>query len=154
MQRAITYPLWIVDQFGYQAKNYTRIGKNFKVYEFACNCGCSPILIHPLLGQGLGLIRNYIGEAIKINSAYRCSKHNYKVGGHPNSFHMLGLAADIRTISKQNMEKLYLISLSIPEIGGVGKYLDINSNILWLHIDFRPKTKKKSEIIKWEIMIK
>ena len=40
-------------------------------------------------------IRDKLGNAIKINSGYRCVKHNAEVGGVKNSKHALGLAADL-----------------------------------------------------------
>jgi uncharacterized protein YcbK (DUF882 family) len=40
-------------------------------------------------------MRDIIARPIKINSGFRCKKHNYESGGRTNSAHIYGLAADI-----------------------------------------------------------
>lgn len=55
----------------------------------------------------LDLTRVYIGKPIYINSGYRCKKLNEMVGGVSNSMHTKGLAADFRTESKSDIEKIY-----------------------------------------------
>lgn len=46
----------------------------------------------------LNCLRDEFGSAIIINSAYRSPQVNKAVGGVPNSLHMQGRAADIRTL--------------------------------------------------------
>lgn len=72
---------------------------NFKVKEFACNDGTDKILIDSELVEKLQIIREYFGKPVIINSAYRTSTYNKKVGGATNSQHVLGKAADIRIAS-------------------------------------------------------
>lgn len=55
----------------------------------------------------LDLTRVYIGKPIYVNSGYRCRKLNEMVGGVNNSMHTKGLAADIRTKSKADIETMY-----------------------------------------------
>lgn len=55
----------------------------------------------------LDLTRVHIGKPIYINSGYRCKKLNEMVGGVSNSMHTKGLAADFRTKSNSDIEKIY-----------------------------------------------
>ncbi len=69
--------------------------KNFRVNEFACKCGCGENKISQKVIDMVQKIRDRLGTPIRINSGYRCLKHNAAVGGVKNSKHALGLAADL-----------------------------------------------------------
>ena len=73
-----------------------RLTKDFQVKEFACKDGTDRILIDDALVENLQKIRDYFHKPVIINSAYRTSAHNKKVGGSTSSQHLLGKAADIR----------------------------------------------------------
>lgn len=48
------------------------------------------------LCNALEIIRHYLGDtSVKVNSGYRCTALNHKVGGVYNSYHTTGQAADI-----------------------------------------------------------
>ena len=47
------------------------------------------------LAAGLERVRAIFGLPVIVNSAYRSPKTNAGIGGHPRSFHVRGLAADI-----------------------------------------------------------
>ena len=68
---------------------------HFKLDEFKCKCGCDGNLISPNLVEVLEAIREDVEFPMVVTSGYRCKLHNTKVGGHKNSSHCLGLAADI-----------------------------------------------------------
>lgn len=55
----------------------------------------------------LDLTRTYIQKPIIVNSGYRCEKLNELVGGVDGSMHTKGLAADIRTTDKRDIERMY-----------------------------------------------
>lgn len=115
-------------------KNLT---KNFKVREFACKDGSDTVLIHSGLPSLLQKIRDHFGKPVIINSAYRTKTHNAKVGGSPNSQHLLGYAADIR-INGTKPKAIYdYVCAIMPNTGGVGLYIKDN----FVHVDMR---KKKS----------
>lgn len=104
--------------------------KNFKIKEFKCKCGCEmPLEVYEnvikLAGQ-LQTLRDYVGRPIKINSAYRCSKHNKKIGGVETSQHLLGKAADITIQSLKPIEVFTiiedLIDFGVMLQGGLGLY--------------------------------
>lgn len=55
----------------------------------------------------LDMVRVYMEKPIFVNSGYRCKKLNDMVGGVNNSMHTKGLAADFRTTSVEDVEKMY-----------------------------------------------
>lgn len=68
---------------------------NFKVSEFACKDGTDEILIDSELVEKLQVLRERVGRPVYVNSGYRTSEYNKKVGGVENSQHLYGKAADI-----------------------------------------------------------
>ena len=73
--------------------------KYFTRDEFKCNCGNCENLIQNALIDKLDKAREISGVSYKINSGYRCEKHNAAVGGSPKSLHKAGRAADIHVPS-------------------------------------------------------
>ena len=83
------------------------------------------------LARFLQTIRNELHLPIIINSAYRSPEVNAKVGGVSSSYHVKGLAADIRC---SDMDKLLTILHShLMEIDQLGIYYNSTSQ-LWFHI--------------------
>lgn len=73
------------------------LSKNFKIKEFKCKDGSDEILIDAdFVINKLQKIRDHFGKPITINSAYRTASWNTKVGGAKNSYHMKGMAFDIK----------------------------------------------------------
>lgn len=103
---------------------------NFKVKEFACKDGSDLVKVDDELVEKLQIMRSYFGSPITINSGYRTKAHNTKVGGSPNSQHLLGKAADI--VVKGRTPKI--VGEFAKKIGftGVGIYKD------FVHVDTRP----------------
>lgn len=81
----------------------------------------------------LNAIRSRYGKPIVVNSGYRSPEHNAAVGGVKNSFHTLGLAADIRPLSKNmdDIPELQRICDEMNRTGGVGFY------DTFVHVDVR-----------------
>lgn len=106
-----------------------KLSTNFKVKEFACKDGSDKVLVDTDLVELLQKIRDFFKKPVKINSAYRTKTHNKKVGGTTNSYHLVGMASDIR-IDGVNpiLVALYAESLNA---GGIGVY----SN--FVHVDTR-----------------
>lgn len=74
-----------------------KLSSHFNSNEFDCHgrgC-CSVTKYDTKLIEILEDVRNHFGKSVRITSGYRCSTHNSKVGGNPNSSHKLGQAADI-----------------------------------------------------------
>ena len=120
-----------------------KLTNNFSKSEFNCKCGCempNDVLDNiKLLAIQLQTIREYVGQPIKINSAYRCELHNSIIGGVKTSQHILGKASDITINTFTPDEVVDVIeNLLVNEmlgsfyIGGLGRYntfthLDIRS---------------------------
>ena len=74
------------------------LSKNFNRSEFACkgeNCCGHSAPVHPDLIEALQALRDRIGKPLSITSGFRCNRHNKAVGGAEQSFHTLGMAADV-----------------------------------------------------------
>lgn len=94
--------------------------KYFKMKEFECRDGCvmpasARENIVALVENALDPARERLGMPIRVNSGYRCVKHNRKVGGVAASQHLLGEAADVvpvnseKGIVKSELERLVRI---------------------------------------------
>ena len=59
------------------------------------------------LWHSLNRIRAKFGSAVYVNSAFRSPKVNQSVGGSPNSYHLIGRAADIRPKDLRQLEQLW-----------------------------------------------
>lgn len=128
------------DVLEYQRGSKTILSLNFSAYEFDCKCGvCENTLISIKTVNILQMIRSEVGGPLKINSGYRCEKHNSSraVGGVRGSQHVLGKAADVSCATKTPSE-LFAITERIlewnyPQSGGLRLYSD------WIHVDSREK---------------
>lgn len=81
----------------YTKNSNITLTKNFNTNEFDCHgkgC-CNTTKIDSDLVDFLQRIRDYFDKPIIINSGYRCSTHNKKVGGSSRSQHLEGCACDI-----------------------------------------------------------
>ena len=113
---------------------------NFKVSEFACK-HCGENHIAQSIIDMCQTIRSELKVPVRINSGYRCSKHNAAVGGVKGSYHTQGLAADL-SCSKGGeaiynaVQKLWKEGL-LPELKWCKYYVKKN----FVHIDCG-KTRK------------
>ena len=126
--------------------------RNFVVGEFQCKC-CGDLpenarsnevaLVDNLLDQ----VRDVFGHEIKVNSGYRCPRHNAKVGGVKNSQHLTGEAADIcaETRGYQNITDWKMANQDIVRaILKVGRFDQLilenvgEKDLLptWVHVSF------------------
>lgn len=77
--------------------------------ETALNCGIENLPswsdienLHELAMDVLDPIRAQWGQPLVVTSGYRSTELNAKVGGVPNSAHIIGCAADVRLASWSN----------------------------------------------------
>ena len=105
------------------------------VAEYGSPCGCGGSLpsagIHPRLQTLLDAIREKVGRPIYVTSAYRCERHNRRVGGELNSYHIQGIAADIHCPGV-SMARLAEIAIECGA-DGVGRYWSQD----FTHVDVR-----------------
>ena len=109
----------------------TYLSDNFKVKEFACNDGSDTVLIADELVSLLQKIRDHFGVAVTINSGYRTSAYNKKVGGTTNSQHVKGTAADIVAKGVDPLTVAQYAEYLMPDSGGIGVYQTFT------HVDVR-----------------
>lgn len=108
---------------------------NFQLKEFACKDG-TPVpdyLIDNvrLVATQLQIVRDYYGKPIRINSAYRTPKYNFKVGGSPKSYHLLALAVDTKPLWQIPISEYYKKMKELTTFKGYGISLN------FLHTDLR-----------------
>ena len=83
------------------------------------------------LAAFLQTVRNELHLPIIVNSAYRSPEVNAKVGGVLSSYHVKGLAADIKCA---DMDKLLAVLHShLMDIDQLGIYYNKNTQ-LWFHV--------------------
>lgn len=114
-----------------------KIGQHFKVREFACKDGSQVVFIDSYLVSILDNLRNQVGKPVYVNSGYRTPTRNKAVGGTKYSYHMRGMAADIR-IEGMNAKE---IANKLNEIIPLGCGIIVYNT--WVHIDTRTETYRK-----------
>ena len=92
----------------------------------------------------LQCVRNIYGKPIIVNSAFRSKEVNEKAGGVKSSYHLKGLAADIRgTDAKGNAELLGILKRNISQIDQLIAYRSVTSKrIRFIHVGL-PEAGKK-----------
>lgn len=106
----------------------------FDEKEFASKDGKPspyPHVVQDELIELLNYLRTRWGRPIVVNSAYRSPEHNKAVGGVSNSFHVKGLAADIRPLKGESMTMFRELCDACNPFGGVGFY------DTFVHVDCR-----------------
>jgi uncharacterized protein YcbK (DUF882 family) len=116
-----------------------KLSTNFSLTEFASADGtaASGEVLKNLteLAKNLEVLRKHLGQPIRVTSGFRSREHNRKIGGATNSYHVLGMAADIQVAKITPQQVAKAIELLIAEgkmkEGGLGIYRT------WVHYDFR-----------------
>ena len=73
-----------------------QLTRHFKVKEFACKDGTPVVFIDDYLYTILDILRHKLGKPVIITSGYRTPEWNKKCNGAKYSYHMRGMAADIK----------------------------------------------------------
>jgi len=81
--------------------------------------------------ERLDMAREISGVPFRINSGMRSYDHNIKVGGTPNSSHLIGWAADISATSSN---RRFLIVQALMEVG----FNRIGIGDTFVHVDCDP----------------
>lgn len=114
-----------------------KLGKHFKVGEFACKDGSPVVFIDEYLWTVLDILRTKIEKPVIITSGYRTPCWNLKANGAKYSYHMRGMAADIKVYSMKPKEVANELNKIVPNECGIIVY---NS---WVHFDVRQKKYRK-----------
>jgi len=72
------------------------LSPHFRRAEFACSCQCGFDTIDHATLEILEAVRVAFDAPVIVTSGARCPEYNAKVGGVPDSQHVLGRAADIQ----------------------------------------------------------
>lgn len=113
------------------------VGKHFKVKEFGCKDGSQVVFIDNYMVSILDILRNKLGKPIIITSGYRTPEWNKKCEGAKYSYHMRGMAADIRVNGMSAKELADKLDDIVPNECGIIVYRS------WVHFDVR-KNKYRS----------
>lgn len=113
------------------------IGKWFKVKEFACKDESPIVFVDSYLVGILDILRNEIQKPIIITSGYRTPEWNTKCGGAKYSYHMRGMAADIRSDGITPEEIANKLNKIVPDECGIIVYKS------WVHFDTRTSKYRK-----------
>lgn len=116
-----------------------KLSPHFNTSEFDCHCKldtCKYTLVDSELIDGLELLRFKVGPIqvkwIGGGSGYRCSAHNKLIGGKPGSYHLLGKAADIRSL-RSTPQELFRVAETIDHFKNGG----MAYGRTFLHLDTR-----------------
>ena len=98
------------------------LAANFNSNEFDCkgNGCCNSTKIDTTLISLLQKLREHFGKSVRINSGFRCEKHNAAVGGTSGSHHKTGQAADIVKLFHGQT-----YSLIAQDFNGIDRYVKI-----------------------------
>ncbi|MBQ6203451.1 MAG: hypothetical protein IJK46_05095 [Prevotella sp.] len=137
----------------------------FKMEEFRCRCcgstGSPQAVenIRALVENVLDPARERYGEPIKVNSGYRCEKHNREVGGASQSQHLCqggSAAADIAAVGLRGndlaLENLEIVR-AIVKNGQWDQMIleDVPSTGIeprWIHVSWKRQGGNRKEILK------
>ena len=115
--------------------------------ELECKCGCEDASMKPEFMKTLVEIRKEFDRPMVITSAFRCTKHNYNIGGAKDSPHRHGQAVDVSVNLKDAYE---LICRSIRKgMPGIG----VKQNGLmagrFIHLDNMKEAKGRPRPTVW-----
>ena len=111
--------------------------RHFQLSEFQCPC-CGALGMHDTFLERLDEARLLADIPFKINSGFRCLKHNKEVGGSDTSSHLQGLAVDIAV---NNSEHRYLILTALFAVN----FTRIGIGVNFIHVD--DDAHKSQEVI-------
>jgi hypothetical protein len=132
---------------------YTKLSPHFDYKEVGCKDG-TPYppewynnRLIPLI-EVAEVIRHACGDKpIEILSAFRTPSWNKKIGGAPNSQHLLGRALDLRPPEGISVSDFYKtirgLTDTFVQIGGLGRYPT------FVHVDIRRRSLANNRLATW-----
>lgn len=112
---------------------------NFQRHEFACKgraCCDGTAAMDLGFVAALQTLRDALGGPLKVNSGFRCYRHNWNIGSTYSSQHPRGLAADLAIPAGMTAAELAAVAESLGLFGGIGVYPT------WVHVDFGPAGRR------------
>lgn len=117
-----------------------KLARHFKVKEFACKDGSQVVFIDDHLYTVLDILRQKLGKPVIITSGYRTPEWNKKCNGAKYSYHMRGMAADIRVNGISAKELAKKLDEIVPDECGIIVYES------WVHFDVRAGKKYRKGV--------
>ena len=117
-----------------------QLARHFKVKEFACKDGSPVVFIDEHLYTILDILRHKLGKPVIITSGYRTPEWNEKCGGAKYSYHMCGMAADIRVDGMSAKQLANELNAIVPDECGIIVYNN------WVHFDVRTGKKYRKGV--------
>ena len=122
----------MIKEFSLKRDGNIYITSHFQVKEFACKDGSDKIIIYTEVVELAELCRCYFNARGIVLSAYRTPKYNEKVGGKSSSYHLKGMALDLKFENISPIAvALYCEFVLMKDFGGIGLYKGQN----FVHID-------------------
>ena len=90
-------------------------------------------------------LRSYLNEKVTITSGYRSAQVNIEVNGSAGSFHLYGMAADMKV---KSFEKAVDFIKNYLEFTELGIYQTKKGVIRFLHVAYDPLNLSKETFIK------
>jgi len=98
-------------------------------------------LMDPKLLDMIDEAREIYGKPIRVNSGYRTSSHNLKVGGKSSSSHLKGLAIDVACKKSDDRFEMLtaLLEVGFNRIGVAGTFIHVDidkdktQNVIWTY---------------------
>lgn len=122
---------------------------HFRPEEFVCPC-CKLGGVDRKLIRGLETLRILCGNVpLIVLSGYRCIQHNKDIGGSPKSYHITGMAADIKCPPSMTLKEFYdkAENTAMFREGGIGVYPSGKGQLEdFLHLDIRINKARWSRI--------
>ena len=113
---------------------------NFDLEEYACKCGCGRADIKAELVNKIQEVRDILGRSIRINSGFRCSRHNGNIGASETSSHIDGWAADLQTKGSAARYELLTAVMQVFDRVGIAKnfiHVDVDATktagVVWTY---------------------
>lgn len=120
------------------------LSPHFRVADMACRDGADDVLVDTALIALLEDIRLIHGGCpVRVSSGYRTVAHNRACGGAANSYHLKGMAADIRALVRPPVETAAAAEMALfaaGRAGGVGLYGS------FVHVDTRTARWRANQI--------
>lgn len=85
--------------------------------------------LYRLVRLTLDPAREAFGAPITVNSGYRCTELNKRVGGAARSYHLVGRTADLNAGSPQSNRRLLKILATLPHVELISE-----RNVTWIHV--------------------
>ena len=126
----------MIKEFSLKRDGNIYITPHFQVKEFACKDGSDKIIIYTETVELAENARCFFNARGTVLSGYRTELYNKKVGGKSSSYHLKGMALDLKFENVSPVAvALYFEYVLLKDRGGIGLYKGQG----FTHIDTREK---------------